>query len=163
MLRRMLPEHLRTLLVLAQCCHWGQALAATFTPTDTVTYATVTASVSINILQLPTPAELVVTRTLAREAGTNDVLVTVRLTNAGGPGAATLTNVRVTKGTIGTASPSVPVLPVLVGSIVGGGQASATLRFAAASVGASGAAGVLSLGGIYDQGSFSSNGRIGLP
>lgn len=142
---------------------FGQALAATFTPTDTVTYATVTASVSINILQLPTPAELVVTRTLAREAGTNDVLVTVRLTNAGGPGAATLTNVRVTKGTIGTASPSVPVLPVLVGSIVGGGQASATLRFAAASVGASGAAGVLSLGGIYDQGSFSSNGRIGLP
>jgi hypothetical protein len=135
----------------------GQALSATFTPTDTSAYATATGSVMINVLAAPprTPARLVVTKTMTRNAG--QVAVVVTIANTGGTAAE---NVRLTTGKINTTSGT--PLPQTAGTVAAGGSASVTLSFPGA-VGNAGAAATLSLGGTYTGGTFSSASRIVLP
>jgi hypothetical protein len=139
----------------------GQPLEAIFTPTDTNDYTTVFTGATINVLPTATqglPAQLVVTKTLARDRATQQVLVTVAVANTGGTAAQ---NVQVTLAKINTTA-TITALPVSLGAIGSGGVGYATLRFPA-NVGTSGAAAALTVGGTYTGGSFSGASRITLP
>jgi hypothetical protein len=114
--------------------------------------------VSINVTPAPGPARLLITPVLTRDVN-NDVLVTLTLANTGGVAA---TSVQLTSAKIGTVLTITP-LPQPVSSVPGGGSQSITIRFAAASVGASGASAVLSFSGSYSGGSFGGSSRIRLP
>jgi hypothetical protein len=134
----------------------GQTLSAAFTPTDTTDYNSASGTATINVK--PTPAQLVVTKTLSRDSVTHEVVVSVTVTNAGGTLAQ---NVQLTLGKIGTQA-TTTALPQPLGDLASGAAASTALRFPA-STGNSGAAAVLSVGGTYTGGSFTSASRITLP
>jgi hypothetical protein len=136
----------------------GQTLSVAFTPTDTTNYNNAAASVLINVIATAGPANLVITRTLSRDVN-NDVLAKLTIANTGGTVA---TNVQLTSSKIGTVNTLSP-LPQLLGDVPGGGSVSITVRFAAASVGAPGAAAVLTYGGSYTGGAFTGSSRITLP
>jgi len=130
----------------------GQTLSATFTPTDAADYTTAPGSVPINV---KAPAQIVVTKTLARAGG--QVVVSLTLSNPGGVDAL---NVQLTVGKIGS-TPGTP-LPQSIGTVAAGRTVGATLTFPG-TVGASGAAAVLTVSGTYSGGSFSSASRTQLP
>ena len=138
----------------------NQTLAVTFTPADTTNYSGQTASVLINVTAPPpvTPPQLVVTRALSRDPNTNEVIVVATLANTGG-GAATAVSLSTAR--IGSTA-TTTALPQAAGTIAAGTSAPITLRFPA-SVGTSGAASAVSLGGSYTGGSFISTARITLP
>ncbi len=137
----------------------AQTLSVQFTPTDTADFSNASKNVSINVTAASGPATLVITRTLARETGTNDVLVTLTLANTGGSPA---TGVQLTSGKIGAAVTTTS-LPQSIPDVPAGGSQSITIRFAAASVGAPGSGAVLSYAGSYGGGSFGGSSRIVLP
>lgn len=140
-----------------------QTLSATFTPTDTISYTTASKSVRINVKPASPPAsppQIVVTKTLVR-TGSNQVVVSLNLSNTGGSDAL---NVRLTIGKIGpvpgigtVSGTPLPQGPFTVGK---GGTVTTTLTFA---LGAPGTTTVLTIGGTYTGGSFNSAGRIILP
>ena len=134
----------------------GQTLAVTFTPTDMVDYSTATANVLINIGPASGPANLVVTKKLARV--TNQIIVVVTIANTGATAAA---NVQLTTAKIGTTA-STTGLPQALGTIAGGEIAQVTLSFPG-SAGASGATSTITLSGTYTGSSFSSTARVTLP
>ena len=136
----------------------GQALAVTFTPADTTNYGNATAGVVINVLPAPSPATLIMTQTLARDGGTNEVVVTLTLANTGGLPA---TGVQVTSAKIGTTS-STTAIPAAVADVPAGGSSSVVLRFPG-SVGAAGTRPVLAITGVYSGGSFGGSSRLILP
>jgi hypothetical protein len=136
----------------------GQTLATVFTPTDTTDYNSASASVLINVLPAAGPATLVMTRVLARDGVTGEVVVTVTLANTGGSAA---TGVQVTSAKIG-ATNTTTALPAPVANVPAGGSSSVVLRFPA-SIGAPGAAAVLSVNGVYSAGSFGGSSRVTLP
>jgi len=129
-----------------------QTLSATFTPTDAADYTTASKSVQINV---KSPAQIVVTKTLARAAG--QVVVSLTLFNPGGVDAL---SVQLTVGKIGNVSGT--PLPQSLGTVAAGKTVTATLTFPG-TVGASGTAAVLTVSGTYSGGSFSSASRILLP
>jgi hypothetical protein len=134
----------------------GQTLSVTFTPNDTIDYATVTDSVLINIGPASGPANLVVTKTLTRAS--NQIIVVVTIANTGGISAA---NVQLTTAKIGATS-TTTALPQALGTIAGGEIAQVTLTFPG-SAGLSGAASTITLSGTYTGSSFSSTARVTLP
>jgi Beta-propeller repeat len=134
----------------------GQTLSVTFTPSDTVDYSTVTDTVSINIGPASGPANLVVTKTLARNA--NQIVVVVTIANTGGTAA---TNVRLTTAKIGATS-TTTALPQALGTIAGGEIAQVTVNFSG-SAGLSSGTSTITLSGTYTGGGFSSTGRVTLP
>jgi hypothetical protein len=133
----------------------GDALAVSFTPSDTNDYNTAAGSTTINVTApATTPVNLVVTATMTR-SGTISVQVTVA--NAGGTSAA---NVVLTSVKVG--STVATTLPQNLGTLAPGNSAQATVSVPG-SVGVSGAAGTLSVAGTYTGGTFSSTARITLP
>lgn len=134
----------------------GQTLSVTFTPSDMVDYSTVTDTVSINIGPASGPANLVVTKTLTRNA--NQITVVVTIANTGGTAAS---NVKLTTAKIG-ATPTTTALPQALGTIAGGEIAQVTVNFPG-SAGLSGGTSTITLSGTYTGGSFSSTGRVTLP
>lgn len=136
-----------------------QTLSAMFTPADSVNYNSAAKSVLINVLPASppaTPAKLVITRSLSRN-GSNQVVVILNISNAGGSAAQ---NIQLKVGKIG-ATTGTP-LPQLLGSAAAGATVTATLTFPG-SVGAAGAASTLTVSGTYTGGSFNSASRITLP
>jgi hypothetical protein len=134
----------------------NEPLSVTFTPTDTTDYTTATGSTTITVNPAPASgANLVVTEVLTRTGG--NVVVTLTIANTGGTAAA---NVVLSSVKVGadTATP----LPQTIGAIGAGATAQATVSVPG-SVGASGAASSLTLGGTYTGAKFSSSGRITLP
>jgi len=101
--------------------------------------------------------DLVSTFVLSRDAN-NDVVATVVVANSG---TGTAQNVTITSAKIG-AVVGTPT-PAEVASIGPSSTATFTIVFPAASMGATGTSGVLSLSGAYTGGSFSSGGRLVLP
>ncbi len=134
----------------------GQTLSMTFTPTDTVNYATATANVLINVGPASGPANLVVTKTLTRVA--NQIIVVVTIANTGATSAA---NGQLTTANIATTA-TTTALPQALGTIPGGEIAQVTLNFPG-SVGRSGGASTITLSGTFTGSSFSSTARITLP
>jgi hypothetical protein len=135
-----------------------QTLSVTFTPANS-SYNSASKNVAINVLPVTSggsPANLVVTRTLARSGG--QVVATLTISNNGGSAAQ---NVALTTAKIGTVSP-VTSLPQALGSIPAGGSVQTTLTFPG-TVGAAGASSSLSVSGTYTGGSFSNTARITLP
>ena len=133
-----------------------QMLSAAFTPTNTNSFTTATATNSITVNPAAaTPASLIVTKVLSRTS--TNVVVQITIANAGQTAASSVMITGVKVGS-DTATP----LPVAVGSIAAGASAHATVSVPA-SVGASGAASSLTLTGTYSAGSFSSSARIVLP
>lgn len=135
----------------------GQTLSATFTPSDAAAYASVSKSVTIDVLPAPpaTPARVVVTAALSRTE--THILVAVTIANTGGTTAA---NVILTAARVNTTPGA--TLPQSLGAVAAGGSATITLAFPV-TLGAPGAAATLRLAGTYTGGSFSSTGRIRLP
>ncbi len=134
----------------------NQTLSVTFTPNNTETYTTATASTTITVNPAAaTPANLVLTKVLSRTS--TNVMVQITIANAGQTAATavTLTSVKVGSD---TATP----LPLSVGTIAAGSSVTATVSVPA-SVGASGAPSSLSITGTYNAGTFSSSARITLP
>ena len=95
---------------------------------------------------------------LSRDAGTNEVIVTLKVANSGGTTAAAVQLTGVGVGAVSTTT----ALPISLGSIVAGGQAGATVRLPA-SVGPTGTRVVLSVAGIFSGNSFGTNTRVSLP
>jgi len=106
-------------------------------------------------INVKSPAQIVVTKTLARAAG--QVVVSLTLFNPGGVDAL---SVQLTVGKIGNVSGT--PLPQSLGTVAAGKTVTATLTFPG-TVGASGTAAVLTVSGTYSGGSFSSASRILLP
>ena len=75
----------------------GQTFSSTFTPSDTIDYNVVTASVQINVLA---PAQIVVTPTLSRN-GSGQMVATLKISNTGGVAAQ---STQLTVGKLNTAS-----------------------------------------------------------
>ena len=135
----------------------GQTLAVTFTPTDTKTYNTVSASTAINVLPGTAPGvQIIVTRVLGRDSSGN-IVVQLTLANAGLTAAA---NAVLTSVEIGTNS-AMP-LPQAIGTIQPNSFAQATVTLPG-STGAAGAASSLTVTGTYTGGTFSTTARITLP
>ncbi len=133
----------------------SQKLSVLFTPNDGDSYNTATKSVMIDVKAAATPVRIVVTPTLIRTPSL--VVATLRVANMGGTAADhVLLNVAKIGSTAGT------VLPLDLGSIPAGGNAIVTVAFPA-TVGGSGTTAVLTIGGSYVGGSFSSATRIKLP
>ncbi len=134
----------------------GQTLSVAFTPQDTADYNGSTGSATINVNPASvSPANIIVTRVLSRAS--NNVVILLTFANNGGTEAA---NVTLTSANVG-ATAGTP-LPQSLGSIAAGGSVQATVTVPG-SVGASGAASSLSVGGSYTGGTFSSSARITLP
>ena len=129
-----------------------QTLSTTFTPTDATDYTPASKSVQINV---KSPAQIVVTKTLARVGG--QVVVSLNISN---PGGADALNVQLTVGKIGNISGTLQ--PPSLGTVAAGKTVPATLTFPG-TVGASSTAAVLTVSGTYTGGSFSSASRIVLP
>jgi uncharacterized repeat protein (TIGR01451 family) len=142
----------------------GQVLSVAFTPSNTVLYNPVTATVFINVTAIPGPAQLIVTRQLQRDTVAGEIVVTLTFGNTGGPtGSVTFTNLVLNTAKIGSVNPATPSLPTRVAnSVVAGVPVSVTLRFPG-SAGAPGNQSILSIGATYDQGTISSGSRITLP
>ena len=134
----------------------AQTLSVLFTPTNATDYTTATATVSINVTQVPvSPANLAVTRVLSRSGGT--ITMTITIANNGGT---TATNVTVTTAKVGSTNAS--GVPQNLGAIVPGGSAQAVVTVPG-TVGSSGAASTATISGTYDGGTFNSSARITLP
>jgi hypothetical protein len=130
----------------------SQTLSVVFTPNDTTDYTTAAKSVLVNVTNPAPPAspvQIVVTKILARN-GSGQVVATLSVSNSGGTAAQ---NVQLTIGKIGSTA-AVTSLPLSLGTVAGGTTVNATLIFPA-SVGASGTASTLTIGGTYTGGSFS--------
>jgi len=128
----------------------GQTLSVLFTPTDTTNYASATGNVTINVLPATppsSPAQLVMTEMLSSDAVTHEVVMALKIANAGGSDAL---NVQVTLAKINTVSATTS-LPLSVGKVAAGGVAAATLRFPASTLNRGAE---LTLGGTYTGGSF---------
>jgi hypothetical protein len=97
-----------------------------------------------------------VAKTLARN-GSNQVVVSLTISNAGGADAL---NLKLTVGKINTTSGT--PLPQSLGTVAAGGAVPATLTFPG-SVGTSGAAAMLTVSGTYTGGSFSTAVRVTIP
>lgn len=136
----------------------GQSLFVQLNPTNSQNYKAVTASVPINITAAAGPATLISTSTLARESGTNNVIVTLRIANTGGSPA---TVEKVNSAKIGTIA-AITALPASVANIPAGGASTVTLTFPP-SVGIAGSRPVLAIGGTYSGGSFGQSARVLLP
>jgi probable HAF family extracellular repeat protein len=136
----------------------AQTLSTTFTPTDSTDYTAAVKSVLINVTQPATapasPAQIVVTKTLARN-GSSQVVVTLNISNSGGTDAL---NVQLSVGKIGTVSGT--PLPQSLGTVAKGATVTTTLTFPSSL--ASGAAS-LTVGGTYTGGSFSNGSRVTVP
>jgi hypothetical protein len=105
----------------------------------------------------PLSVTIVVTASLSRDSGTNEVVASLTLTNTGtGPAS----NVQLTSALLGSTATTTP-LPN-VGTIPAGGSAMATLRFPG-TAGSPGAASVLRVAGSYTGGTFASSSRVTLP
>jgi hypothetical protein len=135
----------------------GQSLSASFIPGDTTNYNMASAATTINVTPAPPAADanLIVTKVLTRSG--ENIVVQLTIANTGGTAASNVSLTSVKLGTT-TAAP----LPQSLGMIAGGGSVAATVTVPR-SVGASGAASSLSVGGSYTGGSFSSSARISLP
>jgi hypothetical protein len=135
----------------------GQSLSASFTPGDTTNYNMASAATTINVNPAPPAADanLVVTKVLTRSG--ENIVVQLTIANTGGTAVSNVSLTSVKLGTT-TAAP----LPQSLGTVAGGGSVAATVTVPG-SVGASGAASSLSVGGSYTGGSFSSSARISLP
>jgi hypothetical protein len=137
----------------------NQTLTVNFTPADSANYTTGSASVMINVTPAGgAPANLVVTTVLSRDPGTQNVLVSVTVANAGGAAAA---NVQISSATIAGISPTTS-LPAALGTVAAGGQATAVFTFPS-TVGTSGSRAVLSIAGSFTGGTVISNTRVVLP
>jgi hypothetical protein len=136
----------------------GQTLSVTFTPTDTTNFTSAQKSVSINVAASAGPPTLTITRTLARDTNTQEVVVTVTIANSGGSPA---TAVQLTSAKIGSISATTS-LPLSVPDIPAGGSSTVTVRFPP-SVGAPGARAIQSLAGVYNGGTLGGSARITLP
>ncbi len=134
----------------------GQTLSVTFTPADSVDYATVTASTTINVISKPpSGVNLVVTNVLQRIGG----YVVVRLTIAD-TGLTAANNVTLTSVKVGSVSGTPPSQSL--GTIGSGAIAQATVQVPG-SVGASGTASSITGTGTYTGGTFSFSMRITFP
>jgi hypothetical protein len=136
----------------------GQTLSVIFTPSSS-NYMAAAKSVTIDVVPAGgggSPANLVVTRTLARD-GSGQVVATLTIANTGGTAAQ---NVTLSVAKIGTFSGS--PLPQSLGTIAPGSSVPTTVTFPS-TVGASGAPGSLTLSGSYTGGTFGSSARITLP
>jgi hypothetical protein len=136
----------------------GQTLSVSFTPSDTVDYATAVGSTTVDVTPAPvsaTPAHIVVTNQLTRVDG--NVIAVLTLANNGGSDAE---NVTITAAKIGITSGA--PLPLTAGTIAAGGTAQVTVTFPG-SVGGVKARSSLSVSGSYTGGSFSAGARIVLP
>ena len=138
----------------------GEILSTTFTPTDAVNYSSATATALINVLPGPvhSPAQLVVTRSLSRDANTGEIVVVATITNTGSTGAG---NVKLTVARIGSTA-TTTALPQSLGAIGAGSFAQVTVRFPG-STSSAGTATTVTLGGTYGGGSFASTARVTLP
>jgi len=88
------------------------------------------------------------------------VVVTLTFADTGGT---SFTNLVLNSATIGSTNPTTPALPAVVAAVIPGqGSVSFVLRFPG-SVGAPGNRGVLTVNGVYDQGTVTSGGRIVFP
>lgn len=135
----------------------GQTLSVVFNPTSG-NYSSASKSVSINVLPPAGPATLLMTQTLVRDGGTNEVVVTLTLANTGGTAA---TGVQVTSAKIGAIGTTTP-LPAAMPVVPAGGASSVVLRFPGA-VGAAGTRPVLSVSAVYSGGTFTGSSRVTLP
>lgn len=108
-------------------------------------------------VQAPFPPQILVTKTLTRDSRTQQVTVTLRLSNAGGTSAP---GVQLSTARIGAVNAT--PLPQSIGTISAEGAAAATVTFPA-SVGSPGAAVTLTIGGTYVGGSFTSASKVILP
>jgi hypothetical protein len=105
----------------------------------------------------PLSVTLVVTQSLSRDPGTNEIVAGITVTNAG---TGTASNVQLTSVLLGSTAPST-ALPNL-GSIAVGGSTTANVRFPG-SAGTSGSPSVLRVAGSYTGGNFASSNRVTLP
>ena len=103
------------------------------------------------------PVNLLSNWVLTRDSS-NNVIATVVLANNG---SATAQNVALASAKIGSVSGT--ATPATVGSIPAESTATLSITFPAASIGARGSAGVLTLSGSYTGGVFNNSGRIVLP
>lgn len=137
----------------------GQNLVSvTFTPADTTKYFVATQEVFVTVnLTATQPVQLITTQVLSRD-GSNNLIATITIANAGKTAAQ---NVALTSVKIGTVAGS--IAPASVPSIASGATATFTATFPAASVPGSGTASSISIAGTYTGGSINSAGRIVLP
>ena len=105
----------------------------------------------------PLSVTLVVTQSLSRDPGTNEIVAGITVTNTG---TGTASNVQLTSVLLGSTAPTT-ALPNL-GSIAAGGSATANVRFPG-SAGTSGSPSVLRVAGSYTGGNFASSSRVTLP
>ena len=136
----------------------GQTLSVQFAPADATDYTAASKNVSINVTSAPSLATLVMTETLSRDTGTNEVVVMVTLANTGGSAA---TSVQVGSAAIGSTA-ATTALPAPVPDVPAGGSSTVLLRFPG-SVGTPGTHAVLSVNGTYSSGSFGGSARVTLP
>jgi hypothetical protein len=138
----------------------SQFLSETFSPMNGVDYTFGNAFVFINVKPVPpsTPAQLVVTRSLSRDSGTNEIVAIVTIANTGGTAAANVTLTIAKVGATGTST----ALPQSLGTLAAGGAVLTAVRFPG-SAGLPGTASTITLGGTYTGGSFNSTARITLP
>lgn len=133
----------------------GQTLSVVFTPSDSVSYNTAAKSVAIDVIAVATPARVVVKPTLTRTS--SQVTATMKISNNGGTAAV---NVILSLAKIGSTTGT--VLPQNLGTIPAGAGTTVTVQFPL-TVGGSGTAALLTVGGSYTGGSFSSATRVKLP
>jgi hypothetical protein len=98
-----------------------------------------------------------VSKTLTRDATTNEVVVHLNIANAAGSMAQ---NLQLTVARINTTTGT--PLPQALGGLAVTGSTNATVRFPG-TVGGAGAAAVLTVGGSYTGGSFNTATRVTLP
>ena len=132
----------------------AQYLQVYFTPTDSIDYTPVYAQTPITVTA--TPANLIVSIFLFRSGG--NVVVQLDIANAGSTAAA---NVTLTGVKLAGVAPTTP-LPLSVPTILGGGTANVEVTVPG-SVGAPGAASVVSVRGTYTGASFGAGARVTLP
>ena len=136
----------------------GQTLSVIFTPSSS-NYVAAAKSVTIDVLPASgggSPANLVVTRTLARD-GAGQVVATLTIANTGGTAAQ---NVTLSVAKIGTISGT--PLPQSLGAIAAGASLQTVVTFPS-TVGAPGAPGSLTISGSYTGATFGTSARITLP
>jgi hypothetical protein len=136
----------------------AQTLSVIFTPSSS-NYVAAAKSVNIDVLPASgggSPANLVVTRTLARDSG-GQVVATLTTANTGGTAAQ---NVTLSVAKIGTFSGT--PLPQSLGAIAAGGSLQTVVTFPS-TVGAAGAPGSLTISGSYTGATFGTSARITLP
>jgi hypothetical protein len=136
-----------------------QTLSVSFTPSNSVDYNSASSSVLINVLPPQgTPVNMVLTSTLSRVPNTQQILLSVEVTNAGGTAAVNLTLTSITLASVASSLS----MPSLIGTLdpVSGVPIYA---YFPASLGTSGTRAVLSITGTYNGGSFTSNARVVLP